>query len=138
VGCACARRSKICGEALATARSDVDRARSGVVEAIGGNYNAGPGRNDAIDLGLPVTAQHAPILLRMKNDWIAVLRLNVPREKVGGTTRTGESARSLRVQSLTTAASCASSWNNSGHFGQSAIRLFEQVKRGQTRHWKNG
>ena len=71
--------ARLSGEVLATAKSDLDRAHSGLIEAGDGNHAAKPGRNDAGDPALPVMAQHAPIPLRVENDVIAVPRLNVPR-----------------------------------------------------------
>ena len=70
--------ARLSGEVFATAKSDLDRAHSGLMEAGDGNH-ANLGRNDAGDLGLPAVAQCAPIPLRVENDVIAVPRLNVPR-----------------------------------------------------------
>jgi hypothetical protein len=71
--------ARLTGEVLATAMSDLDRAHSGVVEAVDDRDHAKLARNEAGDPGLPVMAQHAPIPLRVENDVIAVPRLNVPR-----------------------------------------------------------
>jgi hypothetical protein len=130
--------ARLSGEALATAKSDLDLAHSGLIEAGDPNHAAKRGRDDAGDPGLPVMAQHAPIPLRVENDVIAVPRLNVPRGDSWWDNEDWRIGKKFALPEFDHGRQLRVELEQFRTFGQSAIQLFEQVKRGLTRHWRSG